>query len=155
MRTMSGEQSMAHLGLPLQHRLPRQGWRGEKLLLTHIHRNAHIQTLGNGKKIHSLCSTLLLWGVCTSSGFLEMGVISGEFSFEVLEYSSPESQPVVFVDQEVTSIIHHNILHGVFSFCSVSMVYMPWLPWLTSTSWKQVQYAGILHLLSVPSPRHV
>lgn len=60
MRTTSGEQLMAHLGLPLKHRLPRQGWRKEKLLLAHIHHNAHIETLGNGKKMRSLCSTLLL-----------------------------------------------------------------------------------------------
>lgn len=118
MRTVSGEQLMAHLGLPLKHRLPRQGWRKEKLLLAHIHRNTHIETLGNGKKTRSLCSTLLLWGVCTSSGFLEMGAISGEFSFQVLEHSSPESQSVVSVDQEVTSLIHHNVLHGIFSCCS-------------------------------------
>lgn len=125
MRTTSGEQLMAHLGLPLKHRLPRQGWRKEKLLLAHIHHNAHIETLGNGKKMRSLCSTLLLWGVSTSSGFLEMGAISGEFSFQVLEHSSPESQPVVFVDQQVTSLIYHNVLHVIFSCCSQ-------FPWFTS-----------------------
>lgn len=50
---------------------------------------------------------------------LEMGVISG--------HSSPESQPAVFVDQGVTSLIHHNILHSIFSFCSVSMAPMPYI----------------------------
>lgn len=53
-----------------------------------------------------------------------MGVISGEFNFQVLEHSSPESQPVVFVDPEVTSLIHHNILHGIFRCCSQ-------FPWFT------------------------
>lgn len=114
---------MAHLGLPLKHRLP--GLREEKLLLSHIHFNAPKKILGNGQKINSLCSTLLLWGVCTSSGLLEMGIISGEFSFQVLEHSNPESQTVVLVDQEVTSLIDHNVLHSVFSFCSQ-------FPWLTS-----------------------
>lgn len=60
MRTTSEEQFMAYLGSPLKHRLPRQGWRGKKLLLTHIDDNVHGQTLGNGKKMHSLCSIFLL-----------------------------------------------------------------------------------------------
>lgn len=51
---MSGEQLMALLGLPLKHRLPRQGWRE---VLSCIHCNAPIKTLGNGKKINSLCSS--------------------------------------------------------------------------------------------------
>lgn len=73
---------------------------------------------------------------------LEMGVISG--------HSSPESQPVVFVDQGVTSLIHHNILHSIFSFCSVSMAPMPYIHFM-----KQVQYVSMPPLLCVPSPHHV
>lgn len=122
---MSEEQFMAYLGSPLKHRLPTQGWGGEELLLAHIHRNAHEQTLGNGKKTHSLCSTFLLWAVHTCSGFLKVGATSGYFSFQVLEHFGPQSQPVVFVNKEVKWLIYHNILHGIFSFHSLaSMVYI-------------------------------
>lgn len=123
-RTVSEEQFMAYLGSPLKHRLPRQGWRGEKLLLAHIHHNAHKQTLGNGKKMHSLCSTFLLWAVCTCSGLLEIGAISGDFIVQVLKHISPESQPAISVNK-VKWLIYHNILHGIFSFHSLaSMVYI-------------------------------
>lgn len=143
---MSEEQFMAYLGSPLKHRLPRQGWRGEELLLTHIHRNAHEQTLGNGKKTHSLCSTFLLWAVHTRSGFLEIGATSGNFSFQVLEHFSPQSQPVVFVNKEVKYTRTSSM---------VSSAFIHWLPWFRFTSWKQVQYACIPSFLSVPSPLHV
>ena len=127
-RTVSEEQFMAYLGSPLKHRLPRQGWRGEKLLLAHIHRNAHEQTLGNGKKMHSLCSTFLLWAARTCSGFLQIGAISGDLRFQVLEHFSPESQAVVFVNKEVKWLIYRNILHGIFSFHSLaSMVYIDFM----------------------------
>jgi len=115
---MNEGQFTAYLGSPLKHRLPRQGWRGEKLLLAHIHRNAHEQTLGNGQKMHSLCSTFLLWAVHTRSGFLETGAISGDSSIHTLEHFSPASQPVVFGNKEVKWPIHHNILHRIFSFHS-------------------------------------
>lgn len=84
---------MAHLGLPLMHRLPGQGWREAKLPLPCFHCNAHIQTLENGKKMHSLYSTLLLWGVCTSSGLWKW------VSFQGSSVSKYWSTPVLKASQ--------------------------------------------------------
>lgn len=139
----------AYLGSPLKNQLPRQGWRGAKLLLTYIECNAHEQTLGNGKKTRSSCSTFLLWAACTCSGFLETGAVSRDFSFHVLEHFSPESQPVVFVNKksEITNI--------PLTSSTVSSPFIHWLPWFIFTSWKQVQYACNLSFLSVPSALHV
>lgn len=144
-RTMSGEQLMALLGLPLQHRLPRQGRRE---VLSCIHCNAPIKTLGNGKKIP--CAPAVL------RRLYKLRVLGNGCLFRGVQFSGTGAlqsckQPAVFVDQ-VTSLIQYNVLHSNFSFCSVSMVYIPWSPWPT---WKQVQCVSILSLLSVPSPHHV
>lgn len=91
-------------------------------MASHIHHNAHKQTLGNGKKMHSLCSTILLQDVSTYSGFLEISAVLGDFSFQVLEHFSPESQPVVFVNKVVKWLIYRSIFHSIFSFHSLASV---------------------------------
>lgn len=140
---MSGEQLMALLGLPLKHRLPGQGWRE---ILSCIHCNAPIKTLGNGKKINSLCSSCFEVFV-QAQGSWKWVPFQGSSLFRY--WSTPVLQAARCFCGSMTSPTQHNILHSNFSFCSVSMVYIPW------PTWKQVQCVSILPLLSVPSPHHV
>lgn len=146
---MSEEQLMAHLGLPLKPRLPGQGWREEKLSLVFIvmpHKD-----LGKWKE-----NEFLVLQPAVLRCLYKLRVLGNGCHFRGVQFSGTGAlqsckQPVVFVDQ-VTSLTQHNLLHGHFSFCSVSMVYIPWLPWPTG---KQVQCVSILPLISVPSPHHV
>lgn len=122
-------------------------WAGleRRELLFYIHCNAPIKTLGNGKKINSLCSSCFEVFVQAQGSWKWVPCQGVQFSGT----GAPQSckQPVVLVDQ-VTSLTQH-ILHSNFSFCSVSRVYIPWPPC------KQVQCVSILPLLSAPSPHHV
>lgn len=119
---------MAHLGLPLKHRLPEQSWREvpsysreEKLSLPFI-AMPPLEPQGMERK----------WIPCApavSRCLYKLGIPGNGCHFRGVQFSGTGAlqsckQPVVFVDQ-VTSLTQHNILHSNFSFCSQ-------FPWFTS-----------------------